>query len=315
MKKKIAIVGGILLTILVVYVIVINTKPSNSTDSSTSTVTSAEKKDDYSNFKEYKDEDFTYKIPSSWSKSIQGDTTYYYRNDDDSMDGMIMIYKTELDESIMEPGSFDSYVEGFEESEEYLGETKKRDITIDGIDAKQMSAKTKIQGEESYIVSSVFDYDEGIVTFGFLTREKDQYADEYNAILESIDIIDNTSETTTEKSTTESTTEKVTTEKTTQKDTTPTTGEINALNSAYDYLDYSAFSRSGLIEQLEYEGYTNDEATYAADNCGADWNEQAVKSAQEYLDYGSFSKIRLIEQLEHEGFTKAQATYGVNQVY
>lgn len=37
------------------------------------------------------------------------------------------------------------------------------------------------------------------------------------------------------------------------------------------------FSYTGLIEQLEYEQYSHDDAVYAADNCGADWNEQAAK--------------------------------------
>ena len=94
-----------------------------------------------------------------------------------------------------------------------------------------------------------------------------------------------------------------------------TTGEKNALNKAYDYLDYTAFSRSGLIDQLEFEGYSTSEATYAVDHCGADWNEQAVKKAQQYLDYMSFSKSGLIDQLEFEGFTPAQAEYGANAVY
>ena len=51
----------------------------------------------------------------------------------------------------------------------------------------------------------------------------------------------------------------------------------NALKSADSYLRYSAFSHDGLINQLEYEGYSTEEATYAADNCGADWDEQALK--------------------------------------
>lgn len=89
-----------------------------------------------------------------------------------------------------------------------------------------------------------------------------------------------------------------------------TMGEKNALSSAKDYLSFMSFSYSGLIEQLEYEGYSTAEATYAADNCGADWNQQAVKSAKEYLSYMSFSKSGLIEQLQYEGFTYEQALYG-----
>ena len=95
----------------------------------------------------------------------------------------------------------------------------------------------------------------------------------------------------------------------------PTVGEQNALKSAKDYLKISAFSYDGLVEQLEYEGFEHDEAVYAADNCGADWNEQAYKSAKEYLEFDSFSRSGLIEQLEYEGFTKEQAEYGVSQAY
>lgn len=92
-----------------------------------------------------------------------------------------------------------------------------------------------------------------------------------------------------------------------------TLGEKNALKAAKSYLDYTAFSYTGLIEQLEYEGYSHSEAVYGADNCGADWNEQAAKAAANYLDYTSFSRSSLIEQLEYEGFTHSQAIYGVEQ--
>lgn len=91
-----------------------------------------------------------------------------------------------------------------------------------------------------------------------------------------------------------------------------TSGEKNALSKAKSYLEYSAFSYSGLIEQLEYEGYTASEAKYGADNCGADWYEQAVRKAKDYLNYSAFSYAGLIEQLEYEGFTNAQAKYGAD---
>ena len=67
------------------------------------------------------------------------------------------------------------------------------------------------------------------------------------------------------------------------------------------------------MSQLEYEQYTHEEAVYAVDNCGADWNEQAARSAKEYLDIMSFSREGLIEQLEFDGFTNEQAVYGVEQ--
>lgn len=100
-----------------------------------------------------------------------------------------------------------------------------------------------------------------------------------------------------------------------QNGTTPegnlTLGQKNALSKAVSYLEWSAFSQSGLADQLEYEGFTPEEAAYAARNCGADWNEQAAKKAASYLEWSSFSRQNLIEQLEYEGFTHEQAVYGV----
>ena len=68
-----------------------------------------------------------------------------------------------------------------------------------------------------------------------------------------------------------------------------------------------------MIEQLEFEGFSTSEATYAADHCGADWNEQAAKKARQYLEYSAFSRSELIDQLEFEGFTYSQAVYGVGE--
>ena len=93
-----------------------------------------------------------------------------------------------------------------------------------------------------------------------------------------------------------------------------TMGQQNALQRAHDYLEYTAFSYSGLIGQLEYEGFSTEDATFAADNCGADWNAQAAAKAQDYLEYSAFSRQGLIDQLVYEGFTAEQAEYGVAAV-
>ena len=98
-----------------------------------------------------------------------------------------------------------------------------------------------------------------------------------------------------------------------QTDTT-TMGEKNALSKAKTYLRTMPFSYSGLIDQLEFEGYSYQEAKYGADNCGADWNEQAALKAQVYLDTMPFSRQGLIDQLEFEGFTQSQAEYGADAV-
>lgn len=92
----------------------------------------------------------------------------------------------------------------------------------------------------------------------------------------------------------------------------PTSQQSAALSTALDYLDFTAFSHSGLVDQLEYEGFSTEDATWAADNCGADWDQQALQSAKDYLDFTAFSYSGLIDQLEYEGFTTEQATYGVD---
>lgn len=85
----------------------------------------------------------------------------------------------------------------------------------------------------------------------------------------------------------------------------------NAVRSAQEYIEISSFSRSGLIEQLIFEGFSTADATYAVDSITVDWNVQAARSAKEYLEISSFSRIGLVEQLVFEGFTPAQAQYGV----
>lgn len=91
-----------------------------------------------------------------------------------------------------------------------------------------------------------------------------------------------------------------------------TTGQRNALARAKSYLRSSSFSYESLIHQLEYEGFSNADATYAVRNCGANWYEQALKKANSYLRSSSFSYSGLIHQLEYEKFTSSQAKYGVD---
>ncbi len=74
-----------------------------------------------------------------------------------------------------------------------------------------------------------------------------------------------------------------------------------------------SFSRVQLIENLEKLGYIHEDAVYAADNCGADWNEQAVKTAENYLFFEPYSYNKLLEALTSiEKFTHDQAIYGIN---
>jgi hypothetical protein len=102
--------------------------------------------------------------------------------------------------------------------------------------------------------------------------------------------------------------------------TTPsmTTGEKNALGSAKQYLSISAFSRKGLIQQLSSaagDGYSVADATFAADNSGANWDTEAAQAAKQYLSISSFSYNGLVQQLSSsagDGYTLAQAQYGAH---
>ena len=47
-----------------------------------------------------------------------------------------------------------------------------------------------------------------------------------------------------------------------------TLSQKNAIQTAKDYLDYTAFSKKSLIEQLGFDGYTTEEATFAVNSIG-----------------------------------------------
>ena len=89
-----------------------------------------------------------------------------------------------------------------------------------------------------------------------------------------------------------------------------TPGEANARASAEDYLDFSAFSKQGLIKQLKFEGYSQAEAEYAVNAVEADWFAEAEEAAEDYLDFSSFSRQGLVKQLKFDGFTQEQAEHG-----
>ncbi|MDY5181517.1 Ltp family lipoprotein [Butyribacter sp.] len=87
----------------------------------------------------------------------------------------------------------------------------------------------------------------------------------------------------------------------------------NAVSKAKSYLIVSAFSKSGLVKQLKYEGFSTKDAKYAVNHCGANWRTQAVRKAKEYLNTSAFSKSGLIKQLKYEGFSTKDAKYAVSR--
>ena len=94
----------------------------------------------------------------------------------------------------------------------------------------------------------------------------------------------------------------------------------NAINSAKQYLQFQAFSKQGLIDQLDSsygDGYPVSVATAAVNSLRVNWNAEAVLAAKEYLQNQSFSCQGLIQQLSSsfgDKFTLAQAQYGVHEI-
>lgn len=99
-----------------------------------------------------------------------------------------------------------------------------------------------------------------------------------------------------------------------------TMAQRQAIGSAHDYLQFEAFSKQGLIDQLDSkygDGYSKAVATYAVTHIRVSWYKQAVKSAKSYLRFEHFSRSGLINQLHSpygEKFTYRQAVYAANHV-
>jgi len=93
-----------------------------------------------------------------------------------------------------------------------------------------------------------------------------------------------------------------------------TLSQKNAVKKAESYLEYTAFSKSGLVEQLKFEGFDDQDANYAVNQINVDWKEQATNKAKSYLEYSSFSRSGLVEQLEFDGFSNEEATYAVDKI-
>jgi len=86
--------------------------------------------------------------------------------------------------------------------------------------------------------------------------------------------------------------------------------QANAKNTALSYLDLSGFSMSGLIKQLESEGFSAKDAEAALATMKVDWNAEAAESAKAYQDMTPMSAAGLIKQLKLEGYTTEQAEFG-----
>lgn len=145
--------------------------------------------------------------------------------------------------------------------------------------------------------------------------EYDEHAEEMEQIMDTIEVVDPEAPRFSSQSVPQpsgNTSSAINTAPAQGQSSNMTKSQANALESARNYIDGMGFSYSGLIDQLEFEGYSTEDATFAADNCGADWNAEALESARSYIDGMGFSYTGLVDQLEFEGYTTEQATYGAD---
>lgn len=156
---------------------------------------------------------YTCKIPKAWKHTKNDNVDYYYKNQDDLADGMLMIgYESGFDVSIINKSSFDEYVSGLKKAEGYSGIISEKNKKIAGIDVKQFTWTSNITGKTTYIISTLFDCGTGFGEISFGTHKKDDYSDYYNNILDSLVIkkvhsFESSETTTTEEPTTIATTE------------------------------------------------------------------------------------------------------------
>lgn len=108
--------------------------------------------------------------------------------------------------------------------------------------------------------------------------------------------------------------------KTGQSNSKASREELEALNSAQDYLEMSSFSKQGLYDQLSSdagEKFSASAAQYAVDHVKVNWNSQALKAAKYYQKEEHMSSAEILDQLTSsagEGYTQDQAQYAVNNL-
>ena len=263
--------------------------------------------------------DYTVDIPSSWSNNGE----FYYPGDIGTLP-YVYIHLADyfsIDDLLNDP---DEFIEGvfeiFDDSKITSGLSP---VEYDNASGYSFSFSGATQGYDTENIFTFFENPSGGVVFVSLMEEGFDYLPQYYAILNTVktdvslsndDVPDPAPEETKEPEDIETDSDGSAESPAPEADASaPSTGESNALNKANSYLSFSAFSYSGLVEQLEYEGFTHEEAEYGADHCGADWKEQALQKANSYLSFSAFSYSGLIDQLEYEGFTLEEAEYGVDK--
>lgn len=188
-----------------------------------------------------------------------------------------------------------------------------RDYSVNGYSGKKFNCKVDVDGA-TYDAQCVFVVVGNDIAAMYAVYDSSKHANTIDDMLASVQIKESEQKTEQKDA---SQKEKAREEK--KEEPIPSTpsesvSQKNALESAKNYLDIMPFSYDGLIDQLVHDKFSKEDATYAADKCGANWDMQAEKAAASYLDIMPFSRDGLIEQLIHDGFTESQAAHGADSV-
>lgn len=261
--------------------------------------------------KEHTFEDMSLKLPQSVTPSpaIPSDefTSYYaFFNDKSEMRVIIKKNTSSFTFASLEKETLklllDAFASSFAESDNWI---QKSDIKETKVDS-EYALSQDLHSENQLFKIWHFICGENIYSIGFLGTETNDNSEAISIcedIVKSIKLKKSESKV-------EDTTINATEPQTAASNITK--GQENALKSAKSYVSHSAFSYNELIEQLEFEKYSHDEAVYGADNCGADWTAEALEQAQSYISHSAFSYSELYDQLIYEQFTAEQAQYAVD---
>ena len=91
--------------------------------------------------------------------------------------------------------------------------------------------------------------------------------------------------------------------------------QVQALQTAEDYLDTMPLSQTELLQMLSVENIDLEDAKFAIEYLNIDWNQEAKKKAKEYCKHKiGFSKEKLKAQLLFDHFTEEEANFAVSHV-
>lgn len=262
----------------------------------------------------------TFAEPKEWNpteaKSPVG--MYYYPYGDKST-GIIYVSYQNLPKSNPTKNDFMDFINSTVESKDMVEDSKS--VKVAGLDGYMATVKLTVSSSGDYeAIEYVFVDNKYIYSFmfgdkGILSEEMKEFSSKMIGTVvannKSNDSKDDSSSKK-EETTKNQDTSKQDAKTESSSTVATTTGQKNALSAAKNYLKVMPFSHKGLQEQLTFDGYTSEEALYAADNCNADWNAQALKAAKQYLSTMPFSAKGLKEQLTFDSFTSDQAQYGVD---